>query len=238
MKITGVISSPSKNGNTAVLVREVLKQAEEKGAEVEEIFLVDYNIDFCKGCFTCMKLGKCIIKDDFEMLKEKLLKSDGIILSSPVYGMTMNARMKNFLVDRMGMPVVYTSGLGGKYFIGIATGAISGAKKTAKDLVKNFSAGFFEDGYISGYLYAHINQDFNINRIEDYPEYIVKAKFFGEKIVNDIKNNKKYLLQSIVDKIIMKVFAKKFIIKNIKKNKDGFLKAVYENLRTRKLIDF
>ena len=32
MKITGVISSPSKNGNTAVLVREILKSAEQNGA--------------------------------------------------------------------------------------------------------------------------------------------------------------------------------------------------------------
>ena len=238
MKIIGVISSPSRYGNTAVLVSEALKSAKEKGAEIEEIFLPDYNIDFCKGCFNCMKIGKCIIKDDFEMLKEKLMKSDGIILSSPVYGMTMNARMKNFLVDRMGMLIVYTSGLGGKYFIGIATGAVMGAKKTAKDLVKNFSAGFFKNGYISGYLYAHLNKDLNINKIEDFPAYIEKAKLLGGKIVNDIKIKKKYLFQSIIDKIIIKIIAKRVIIKNIKKNRDGFLKAVYENLKIRELINF
>ena len=93
MKIIGVISSPTKNGNNAVLVREILKSAKNNGAVTEEIFLADYNIDFCRGCFYCIKNGRCIIRDDFEKLKKKLLDSDGIILGSPVYGLTMNARM-------------------------------------------------------------------------------------------------------------------------------------------------
>jgi multimeric flavodoxin WrbA len=125
MKVTLVLGSPSKNGNTGVLAREVMRGAKDSGADIEEIFLAEHHIEYCKGCVGkasefCMSTGKCNIKDDMEELKMKLYQSDGIILASPTYGMIMSSAMKNFIVDRIGMFTTYTSSLEGKYFVGIS----------------------------------------------------------------------------------------------------------------------
>lgn len=106
MKIIGIISSPRPNGNTAVLVRQALKGAAESHAEVEEIYLPAFRIDYCKGCFVCMSEGKCPNQDDFQLLRDKLLAADGIIISSPSYGLAPTACMKAFL-DRIGMYNAY-----------------------------------------------------------------------------------------------------------------------------------
>ena len=50
VKIIAVLGSPTKNGNTCILAREVLRGAVDSGASVEEIFLADYNIEYCRGC--------------------------------------------------------------------------------------------------------------------------------------------------------------------------------------------
>ena len=69
----------------------------------------------------CMATGRCGLADDAMALRDKLYESDGIILASPSFGVQPDARMKNFLTDRIGMFTVYTSSLGGKYFAGIST---------------------------------------------------------------------------------------------------------------------
>ncbi|MFP4364396.1 MAG: flavodoxin family protein [Spirochaetia bacterium] len=51
MKITAVIGSPNRKGNTAALTEYALEGAEEMGAETELLFLKDYDIKYCMGCF-------------------------------------------------------------------------------------------------------------------------------------------------------------------------------------------
>jgi multimeric flavodoxin WrbA len=238
MKIIAVLGSPTKNGNTCVLAREVLKSAKEEGAEIEEIFLADYKIDYCKGCISlnlkkhCMSTGRCNIDDDVNVLRQKLYEADGVVLSSPSYGMMETARMKNFIVDRIGMFTAYTSGLGGKYFVGISTCGGIGATKVAQSMAKHFIAGFHKRAYMTGYLGVKLAY----NRIEEYPETMKKAYTLGKKLVNDIKSKKQYPFQKLFDRIMMALVVRSIILKNIYTNKDGIMKAVYENLGERNLI--
>lgn len=41
MKIIAIISSPNRNGNSAVLTREALRGSADSGADVNEIYLPD-----------------------------------------------------------------------------------------------------------------------------------------------------------------------------------------------------
>ena len=237
MKITVLMGSPTKNGNTCVLAREVVRGAKDCGAETEEIFLAELRIDYCKGCVGktkkfCMSTGLCNINDDTEELKHKLLNSDGIILATPSYGILPTAIMKNFLIDRLGMFLAYTSGLGGKYFVGVSTCGGMGAKTVAKDILKHFTAGFHQRGYVSGYLGVAVGYD----RIENNPKALNKAYKLGTKLVNDIAKKRKYPFQSLKDRVIISLFVRKSILKNIYTNRDGDMKAVYENLIGRGLI--
>ncbi len=238
MKVISILSSPSKNGNTTVLAREALKGAKGKGAMVEEINLIDYNIEFCRGCMMCMRNGKCSINDDFEIIRTKAYQADGIILASPTYGMMPNARMKNFLIDRLGMFTVYTSSLGGKYFLGFSTAGAIGAKKVAKYLAYSSTFGIFKKAYASGYLGVSIgSKDFkSMKRIENYPVKLEKAYKLGEKLVNDFNKKKKYIFQNIIGTIISNLILKNIMKKNLMINKDGYMKGVYVNLKERGIL--
>ena len=70
--------------------------------DFEYVFLSDYHLEFCRGCKLCFMKGEeyCPLKDDRDVLLEKIEHSDGIILATPNYAFQVSARMKNFL-DRL-----------------------------------------------------------------------------------------------------------------------------------------
>ena len=88
-KIVAINCSPRATWNTATLVREAAKGAEEHGAEVEVIDL--YKLEKFTGCVSCFgcklpdNLGKCICKDGLSPVLEAIRNADGLIIGSPNY---------------------------------------------------------------------------------------------------------------------------------------------------------
>lgn len=230
IKIVGVISSSHYNGNSATLAREVLKGAEEEGILVTEIFLPKQRVEFCTGCLKCLE-DKCPFSDDFETIRKLIYEADGIILSSPTFAVAPNAIMKNF-IDRLGMYERFTSSLGGKYMVGISTAGSMGAGKVAKGLACLARDGVFRRGYVSGVLGVSIGGGGGANDTAT----LTMARSLGRKIARDIKNNKKYPFQNLFGRLINYLFVKPHFRKVILKNKDDSMKAVYNNLRQRGLI--
>ncbi len=97
MKILAIIGSPRKK-NTY----EFVKKIEEKINQIQKVdfdylFLNEVNLEFCKGCGLCRNdENLCSIKDDAEFIRNKILKCDGIILSSPVYSYRETGLIKIF----------------------------------------------------------------------------------------------------------------------------------------------
>ncbi len=86
MKILGLIGSYRKLGNTEVLVKEALIEAQQRGAEVSTLRLTDLRIDPCKGCMACaFKQEDCLIPDGWCTFRDRLLESDAVILGAPTY---------------------------------------------------------------------------------------------------------------------------------------------------------
>lgn len=89
MRLLGLVGSPRKSGNSYYLVREAVKAAKEAeptvDTEIREIAELD--IESCRACESCAeKPYRCIIKDDFRFILDKMKKADGILIASPRYG--------------------------------------------------------------------------------------------------------------------------------------------------------
>lgn len=103
MKVTAFVGSARKK-HTYAATERFLKQLQAFGdIDCEIVALSDYNMQTCKGCLSCLNRGEelCPLKDDRDMLIEKINNSDGIILASPNYSFQVSAIMKIFL-DRLG----------------------------------------------------------------------------------------------------------------------------------------
>jgi multimeric flavodoxin WrbA len=85
MKLVAVNGSPRKNGNTAIMLKEIVSLAEKKGIEIRYFDLVDLHISDCKGCQICKTSQVCAQKDDMSLVVEAMREADFVLLGSPVY---------------------------------------------------------------------------------------------------------------------------------------------------------
>jgi multimeric flavodoxin WrbA len=234
MRIVAIQGSPNRNGNTARLVREALAGAWEAGAavEVEEVFLADHRLEYCRGCLSngtpkfCMSTGRCVLGDDLERLREKLSAADGVIFASPSYGVEPTARMKNFITDRLGLFTVYTSAMRGKYFAGISTAGAIGATAVARKLARTFSTGFFGRGYVTGWLGVTVGD----GTIRDGSPALARARALGRKMARDIARRRRYPFQELGKRIITRFMVRPMITRNILAHRETSMQAVYQNL--------
>ncbi len=89
-KVMLINGSPRKNFNTAKLLKEAARGAQDAGAEVEIINLYDINYKGCMSCLVCKRKGNttnglCFYKDDLTPILEKCLSADAVIIGSPIY---------------------------------------------------------------------------------------------------------------------------------------------------------
>ena len=101
-KVIVLNGSPRKNFNTAQLLKEAQKGAEQAGTETEYFNLYDYNFLGCRSCFACQRIGSttngvCAIKDDIRPILEKCINADAIIIGSPVYFSYPTGVFRSFL---------------------------------------------------------------------------------------------------------------------------------------------
>ncbi|MCK4869799.1 MAG: flavodoxin family protein [Gammaproteobacteria bacterium] len=99
MKILTIMASPRRDGNSELLYREFIRGARESGAEVDEVILCDKKIGPCIECYGCEKDGRCVLKDDFDELYDKLETCDSLFIAMPIFFYAMPSHLKA-LIDR------------------------------------------------------------------------------------------------------------------------------------------
>lgn len=102
MKILVLNGSPKRErSDTMCITRAFLDGLNEAAPqEVQTINVVDRHIEYCTGCFACMRNGgTCIHGDDMRAILEEILSSDLLIWSFPLYCYGMPAPLKA-LLDR------------------------------------------------------------------------------------------------------------------------------------------
>ena len=101
MKRVIVISTSLRRGsNSDMLAERFAAGARDAGHEVEKLTLVGKDIQFCRGCMACQKLGRCVIQDDVNAIMARVLESDVVVWATPIYYYEMSGQMKT-LIDRM-----------------------------------------------------------------------------------------------------------------------------------------
>lgn len=137
VKIIGIVGSPRNEGNTNNLVKEALKSAKEFGADTEIINLGSADIEPCIACDICKATGECAIYDDMPGILTKLIKSQGIIIGSPVYFGNVTAQLK-MLMDRsrpLRMDFKLKNKVGGAISVG---GSRNGGQETTIRAIHEF----------------------------------------------------------------------------------------------------
>ena len=124
MKNVLIISTSLRGGsNSELLAKECAKGAEEAGNRVELLSLKGKKIQYCIGCLSCLKTGKCVQKDDAPEIMEKLRRADVLVFATPIYYYEMCGQMKT-LLDRMNP--LYSSDYAFREVYMIATAADGG----------------------------------------------------------------------------------------------------------------
>ena len=104
MKVIAFNGSARKDGNTAILIKNVFQELEKEGIATEMIQLAGKPIHGCLACGKCFetKNRQCIqTNDDVNLYINKMIEADGIILASPVYFADITPEIKA-LMDRTG----------------------------------------------------------------------------------------------------------------------------------------
>ena len=137
MKVLGILCSPHKKGNSAIMLAKALAAASERGAEVETVWLNEKNIHGCNDCRACLKTEKCRIKDDMTELYEQVMEANAIIFATPVYYCGLPGPAKSFL-DRL-HPLAMHNKLSGKIGASLIVASSIGHESTWSQLNFFFS---------------------------------------------------------------------------------------------------
>lgn len=120
MRILAISGSPrGKLSNTRRLVELVLEGARSAGAKTELADLSELHIGYCTACNACHVTGNCVLDDDVNPLREKMLAADGLVLGSPLYFEGVTAQLKT-VIDRLS-GIVHCQAFLGKYACSVAT---------------------------------------------------------------------------------------------------------------------
>jgi multimeric flavodoxin WrbA len=151
-KVLIISTSLRNNANSEILAHETEKGATDAGHSVEFITLKDKNIQFCKGCLACQKIGKCVINDDVNDIVLKMKEANVIVWATPIYYYEMTGQMKT-LIDRANALFALDKKFSEVYVITTSADSTSGVVQTVLNGVNGWIA-CFSNVQLKGYLEA------------------------------------------------------------------------------------
>jgi multimeric flavodoxin WrbA len=173
-KVVAFNGSARKDGNTAILLRTVLKELEAEGIETELIQLSGAKIHGCLSCRECSKRKdhRCGQTGDMgNFYIEKMEAADGILLGSPTYVADISPEIKA-LMDRA---CLVSKANGGIFRRKVGAGAIH-----AFDALNHFF--LISEMIIPGSSYWNIGIGREIGDVEKDEEGIQTMKTLGQNM--------------------------------------------------------
>jgi multimeric flavodoxin WrbA len=121
MKVFGICASP-RIGTTHHVLTQALDKLEAGGFETEMFTCHAKDLKPCMHCDYCLENKECIIMDDMGDVYENLLKSDGIILATPVQSGSVSANLSIIMDRTRALEAIDYNILRGKIGMSIAVG--------------------------------------------------------------------------------------------------------------------
>ena len=189
MKICIINGSPRREGNTAELLKPFRQRLTELGAELDEIFLKDFAVAPCLGCYACQQVQGaygCAQKDDAEEVWRRAGQADLLVLATPIYSWYCTSHMKALLDRHYALNKYYGSAEGQlipKLFVALLT-------------THGYEADYANSPFETGiqrlcrhchWTYAGLYSARDIDGMPDMqtPEAIEGAKKFAETLYNN-----------------------------------------------------
>lgn len=97
MKVLLINGSPHEKGCTYTALSEIAKTLEEEGIESLIYHIGNDSISPCRACYSCGKLGKCVINDKVNEFLELAQDFDGYVIGSPVHYASVAGNIAPFL---------------------------------------------------------------------------------------------------------------------------------------------
>jgi multimeric flavodoxin WrbA len=176
MKVLGLSGSMRKEGNTALLIKVILKRCEDEGIKTEFISLAGKKINPCIGCEKCKKKKWCVIEnDDWGDVVQKVLDCDVLVIGSPTYYYDVCGHLKNF-IDRT-YSLYHDRKLAGRKGVAVAVQAQKGANRTIQTI----------EGFLSTHEFSSLGSvrgtGYEEGAVLKDHEAMIKAQKTGDKIV-------------------------------------------------------
>ena len=191
LKVVALNGSARKGGNTAILLRYVMKELEKEGIETELIEMSGAKIHGCLACQECSKKkdGRCAQTGDMgNVYIEKMAQADGILLGSPTYVADISPEIKA-LMDRACLVSKANGGIF-RHKVGAAVVAVRRAGAIhAFDALNHFF--LISEMIVPGSSYWNIGIGREIGDVEKDEEGIQTMKTLGQNmawLLKKIKN--------------------------------------------------
>ena len=107
MKILVLNGSPKREQSDTMHITRAFLEGMNKAArqDIHIIHVINKHIEYCTGCFSCMRNGgTCVDDDDMREILEEILSSELLIWSFPLYCYGMPAPLKALLDARFPCP--------------------------------------------------------------------------------------------------------------------------------------
>lgn len=98
-KLVVIFGGPRPGKNTDQALDLLLSGMNLNRFELERFDLRKMNIHPCTGCYQCAETGRCIFRDDMDLILKSVDEAEGIILATPFYFNSVSALMKT-MIDR------------------------------------------------------------------------------------------------------------------------------------------
>ena len=182
MKVIAFNGSARKDGNTAGLIRHVLKELEIEGIDTELVQLGGKHIQGCIACFKCFENQDrhCSVnKDMLNDCIDGMLEADGIILGSPTYFANVSTNIKS-LIDRAGLVAKANKDMFARK-VGVAVVAVRRAGAIhVFNSINHFY--FISQMIVPGSSYWNIGQGLNPGEVEKDDEGIGTMETLGKNM--------------------------------------------------------